>query len=564
MLYSILSQTHPDRDDKTWKEYEELYRGGSRIVKNAEQYLPRQIGEPIQRYHERLQMASYINYFGSVVNYFAANLFVQDLFVSPASDAPSLETIGHLPDDMQFYQLFAEDADRSGTSFSKLMRTVFIWGLVKGVVHLGIDFPEMCEQPATRLDEEETGASRAYAFLIQPEEMLDWRLDQLGGYDWCVLHRVRSDRETVEDSRDWVQDEFKVWRMAGGKAVWELYQTERRKPTVEVDERSDVRRVASGTTSFTMIPILSWRVPEGLWVGDKIGTLAKEHFQSRSSLRSAESRSLFAIPYVKLGPEIGGPQSAMPSEVQQDASRGSLGPAGTFLQRGFALLGADDAIGFAEPLGTSYALVDKQLSEIVDEMYRTAFQMSQSISHTRQALARSASSKRADTESTTIILSAYGKLMKEFATDVYELIAEARGESVVWEAHGLDKFMLDDRSEMMKEAMTVQMVDIPSATFKKLYFSKAAVTLLGNIPPTTQETIAREVSDSIDFQMAHPDLLAGGVSMAPKDDEEDSSESEDKEPESTKEPKEPYKVKPGTAEAPSVAFEQPKLPKKAR
>jgi len=249
-----------------------------------------------------------------------------------------------------------------------------------------------------------------------------------------------------------------------------------------------VPRTGGGATTFKQIPILELDVPAGLWVGNKLGVLAREHFQRRSALNAAENKSLFAIPYVKLGPEVTAPGAAMPAEVQQNPNRGR-DPRGEFNRRGYVVLGKDDGIGFAEPTGSAYDLVDKQLEKLVDEMFRVVHQMASSVSATKQALARAAASKAEDRRATEIVLAAYGALVRDFAKRIYDCLSAARGESVVWTAHGLDKFELDDRDSILKEALALDAIAIPSTTFRQTYKTKIALALVGNVPPETQDVI---------------------------------------------------------------------------
>jgi hypothetical protein len=232
-------------------------------------------------------------------------------------------------------------------------------------------------------------------------------------------------------------------------------------------------------------------------VGNKLGVLAREHFQRRSALNAAENKSLFAIPYVKLGPEVTAPGAAMPAEVQQNPSRGR-DPRGEFNRRGYVVLGKDDGIGFAEPAGTAYELVDRQLEKLVDEMFRVVHQMASSVSATKQALARSGASKGEDRRATEIVLGAYGALVRDFAKRIYDCLSAARGEDVVWTTHGLDKFELEDRDGILKEALSLDAIAIPSATFRKSYKTKIALALVGNVPPETQDVIREEIERGVE------------------------------------------------------------------
>ena len=135
-----------------------------------------------------------------------------------------------------------------------------------------------------------------------------------------------------------------------------------------------------------------------------IGPQALEHFQRRSSLIGSQNRSLCAIPWVALGSEVGAPHGALPSEAGQNPNRGK-DPVGKFAQKGYLELGGEDKIGFAEPLGHCYELVDKQLNSLKDAMFSVTSQMAASITGSSStALGRSGLSKQKDTEATAKVL----------------------------------------------------------------------------------------------------------------------------------------------------------------
>jgi hypothetical protein len=457
---------------------------------------------------------------GQIADYFVANLFSQELTLTQSADAGDPTTPGTPPTDDGFWEAFAHDADLRGTPLVKLLREVFTTALVKGKGLVVVDLParELPETDSSLADEEARGTARGYAFEAAPEELIDWEPDDHGGFAWAILHRLIVRRATPTDSRDRVVEEFKVWTLNGGRAAWELFRTAPYKPNEPPKDEDEVPRAGGGTTTFRQVPIIELAMPAGLWVGNKLGVLAREHFQRRSALNAAENKSLFAVPYVKLGPEVTAPGSAMPSEVQQNPSRGR-DPRGEFNRKGYVVLGKDDDIGFAEPAGAAYELVDKQLEKLVDEMFRVVHQMASSVSATKQALARAAASKAEDRHATEIVLAAYGALVRDLAKSIYDCLSAARGENVVWTAHGLDKYELEDRDGILKEALALDAISIPSPTFQKTYKTKIALALVGNCPPETQDVIREEIEHGVDAQGVL-DAHAHGDGEESEDDEE--------------------------------------------
>ena len=290
---------------------------------------------------------------------------------------------------------------------------------------------------------------------------------------------------------------FKVWTLEpGGTAVWDTYEIDE-DPSRPLEDKVTVPRTNGGPTSFTQIPIIKVEIRDGLWIGNKVGPLAKEHFIRRSILVEAENKSMMAVPWIKRGPEMSGIGEALPSTTQQDPNRGSH-PVRRFQNQGWVALGADDDIGFAEPEGKAYAHVARELDALKDEMHRVVHQMAASVSNKAGSVARSGDSKKQDRAAESIVLGQFGKDVREFAKRIYAMVSKARGESVVWVARGLDKFTSDDRAVLIVEAVQVDLVNIPSVTFKKEYKIRLASSLTPNLTAATQDQIRIEIEKGVD------------------------------------------------------------------
>ena len=152
-------------------------------------------------------------------------------------------------------------------------------------------------------------------------------------------------------------------------------------------------------------------------------------------------------------------------------------------------------------------------------------------SATTTALGRAAASKAEDRSATEVVLAAYGALVRDFAKRVYECVSSSRGEAVVWTPHGLDKFELEDRDAVLKEALAVDAVSIPSATFRKLYKTKLAFALLGNVPPETQHVIQKEIEEGVEAEVELRDAASEGGSEEREQEPDEEASREDEEEE---------------------------------
>jgi hypothetical protein len=341
-----------------------------------------------------------------------------------------------------------------------------------------------------------TDDGRIYAYEVPVEQLIDWRKDDQNQFIWAILHKREVEREDPLATRDQVVETFTVWTMDGDVAAWQQYQLtyDGSKPPNDNDL---VPAVGDGRTGFKRIPLLCLELPQGLWVGNKIGPQSMEHWQRRASLLGAMNRSLVAVPFVKRGTEIGRPGGELPSETQQMPDRGA-DPVRSVRRKGYVEIGSDDEIGFAEPEGKCYQLVRDDLKDLKEAMFSVTHQMAASVAPSPGMLGRSGLSKQKDGESTAKVLGALGAIVRKFATLIYTTVSEARGEDVVWIGHGLDVYEVDDRQTLLAEAINVDSIPINSPTFKKTEQFQLASKIVRNVDPRTMATIQDEIEKDVD------------------------------------------------------------------
>lgn len=525
--YAQLRRTHAEYDAALFAELEDLYEGGYQILSRASKYLPQLAGEPTPQYRDRCRAASFMPYMGQIVDQLTAWLFADGLTVQAASDAEDSTTPGEVPDP-DFYSLFASDADLSGIGFSDVVRAIVPEALIKRRTLIGADFPAVDDATragiTTEADENDTGATRAYLYEVPLESAINWDRNADGTFRWLVINRVSQPQAGPLDSNETIVEEWKVWTMtADGTAHWDLYRlayTEKTKPK----PTTPVPLVDGGDTTFGAIPILEMELPKGLWVGNKIGPMVREHFQRRATLVAAENKSLFEVPVIQLGSEIGEAQGALPSATQQNPNRGQ-DPVGQFQARGFMPIGAGDKFEFVGPSGKAYEIVDKQLEGLKDEIFRVVHLMAASVSNNKSAaLGRSGLAKQQDKHDTAIVLSAIASYVRRFAVRIYTLVSEARGEDVAWRTHGMDDFGEVDRQQLLAEAVQVDMVSIPSQTFKAGYKTRLAMQLDPDMSPETQAIVRDEIVEGVAHETDMRQMAAeAALSPEPEPDADDAN-----------------------------------------
>lgn len=501
MTYGVLNQKHDVYDADLYQELHDLFEGGYTIAKRASKYLCMLSNESEARYKERCRLAAYRPYFSQIVEQFASDLFSQPVAViaAKAEDKPNVP--GELPDP-DFYTEFEKNVDLQGKPFSELVKEVVTYAMVQRASYVCIDAPrdEEGAPPKNKAEEKARGLTRLYAYRAPCQQIIDWKDDDEGGFEFLIRKEITQERKGIRGRRDEKTETFTVWTMDGGIAVYEKYAvTYNAKDGPFPKDEDPITRTESGSTNFTRVPILRFLLPNGLWVGNKIGPQAKEHWNTRSALVSAEAKSMVTIPYIKRGSEIGAPGTSLPSETQQDPNRGR-DPVGEFNRTGWLPIGADDEVGFAEPVGGCYELVSNQLKDEKDEMFRVNHQMAASTSNTPSALGRSGMSKQKDGEATAKVLRALAAKTKPFVKSIYETVSNARGEkNTPWSVAGLDHYEVDDREQVLEEGVTVDQISIPSPTFKIAHKKQLARKILNDagLSPEVWATIDKEIESGV-------------------------------------------------------------------
>ena len=207
-MIDLLEREHPEYRDRAemWQRYWDFYVGGEQLRRNASQYLVRRQKEPNDVYSERLARVFYENYLGSCVDWYAATLFRRQPGVSLQSKTESTQ---------KFYSQFLDDCDRRGTSLLEVIRKAFIQALIYRESFVLVDFPKVAEAATNRAAEDALGKSRAYLASYSPRELVNWKVDERGEYEWIVLKTTRSYQEQF-DKRDFVQEQR-----------WAVYDRER-------------------------------------------------------------------------------------------------------------------------------------------------------------------------------------------------------------------------------------------------------------------------------------------------------------------------------------------------
>ncbi len=254
--------------------------------------------------------------------------------------------------------------------------------LVTGTSYVLVDFPRIGEAPGTRAEEDASGASRAYLVDYAADDVINWSLDEHGNYEWVV---IRTKQLKKDESR----------MRSGGRRRAGLTTTSRTSGFTAVERRADeaVELMDEGTHGLAklgQVPLFALRIPEGLWLLNRAGSLQLEHFNKSNALGWALTMGLFAMPVVY-------------SEREWNQMVG---------ESYYIQLGPEDRFGWTEPEGKVYQIAADNLARLQEEIYRVCYltQAGGSLEHGRQ---QSGLSKQRDFSITQEVLRAYGDAVKD-------------------------------------------------------------------------------------------------------------------------------------------------------
>ncbi len=493
---------HEEYDAELWERLRLLHEGGFEIQKRAKDFIAKAPQEPQKNYEWRLKSTSYINYMARVIGYLVGGLFGVPLKVS--AEGKGGQPAPSTPDDA-FYDLFASDCDMQGTDFSQFMRERMTDAMVQKRALIGVDMPVGAPEAVNRAQEEAMGVGRAWLYQIPLESMLHWKLDDKKRYKWCKLIKKVVDDDDPLGDHGRFYFEFKIWRMLDeGVAAYEIYRTPWVKKLEELKPEEAVPLIQPLThTSFSQIPIVNMTLPAAVWAGNQLGPLCREHYAGRSDMKGSLCANLFEIPWIKRGSEIPGVNGALPAMMSQDPNRGAdlLAKAQA---KGMVALGAQDDIGFAGPSGRAFDMAQQVNSNVRDEIFGALNTMALALANTAATVQRSGESKSEDRSATGVILDFLGFGLREYAKIVYDVVSDGRGDNGKWIGTGIDSYDDEDREMLITEATEVQMLPIPSKTFKKLYTTNLVNRLLPKASPAQKEAMADEIDKGMTDDMVLP------------------------------------------------------------
>jgi hypothetical protein len=523
-LYKELYTTHCDYDPLLNLKLQLLYQGGYQILTNAHLFLDQLKGiESNKAYQQRLKAIAYLPYLSQFITQFSASLFSETLEVKQQADAPDPSTQG---DDMEddFYKLFLECCDLERRSFHQFAQDILEKALSEICVYVSLDFPQGLR--LNRAQEKADGLDQGYACLIPYQNVIDWKIDPATGkFIWVKEYEeIIIQDDPIQVPTHYFQ--FKFRTMHGSQGGWEVWKSDILPIEKKVNSNTKFTKDESETitTSFPEINLWRLQINKAYHVGQQIGSLCQEHYQRRSFMVSNSNKTCVALGVVSLGPDIGAAGDMMPPDFADMPStpnelRRNLENEGWIVLRKTDKW--SDSIEIVEAKGESHKFIAEELKELVQAMMQTLRQMNMTAQANIQAVGRSAASKMVDQHGTSMLLSVYERVIKDFTKLLFTVLAEGRGETINFAVEGLSiSEPTLQRQEIVQEITSfgVDVLKLPDM-WKSKYLNRMACELLdNNLTDKERMELSEKLEESIqagDFAALDPqEATAAGNKMA--------------------------------------------------
>lgn len=506
-----------------WAKCKALYAGGPALLGNdglLRQCMPPHTNEAQEVYTERLKRAFYLPYAGSIIDQLVAQLTNKPVTIEPeetteGSDDGGVSGSEPTEEDLPpYYADLVKNCGRPGgrrCSLNQLAREQILTALQCQTAWTLVDLPPA--QPYASLAEQDAaGALNAYVCPIDPECVIDWEEQEDGELGWVLIQDVSARRADLTANRDIVTMRWRYYT-ADSWAIYEISYDSKKRLDGPSDT-DDVVLVDSGTHSFGRVPVRRLALTEGLWAMGKLEAIARAHLNQRNALSWGQLKALFPVPVLYAEtPHQESPISEDTSRVNQKHGQGFL-----------RVLAEKDRLEYFSPDSAPYSVAGEDLTHLRDEMYRVLYSMAQSVDNSGAALKRSAESKTVDQAAAAVILRALGVYVREHLEDLLLTISTGRRDNLRFCAKGMDNFDDQTLTQVVTEAVGLETVPIPSATFQQLYKYKLAKLALG--PDTRDEDLVqvqKELKSALTqdtYDLAHsPETipLAGAPDKASSD-----------------------------------------------
>ncbi len=467
MKIKTLRLTNECYDHTRWEELEAISKGGKKFHGLMNKFLPQNALEPVEIYQARKSQAHFHSHSGSIMSLYVSWLFAADFTVAPHyRGTPDVIT-----DHSDFYGLFQEDVGDE-TTFSAFTRERFREALTMRKSHWLIELPSNGgEIPADKIEWEDRQLGRATLKSIDNCDVLDWRRDEQGRFEWVTLYSCDDSRRSWLDADNTIIETWSIYDEEN-ITTFEIEYPKNAKPSDE----TEIAVKSILPHGFTRVPLMTLDIPEELCIGEQTRDTELEHFRLDNALSWLIRRTCYAQPVFNL------------------ADGETMPTMGT----GYGIvMGVDDKMGWTAPPAAPFDILQKNVEAKRDAIYRVTHTMAQAVDNNAETVGRSADSKEIDAAATRIMLQAYGTYVAKAIEETYETISEARGETdYEWSVEGFSGYDTATVASLISNATNARMLGIPSETFHKELALKVANAMLAGEDQRKKDIIRGEIVKS--------------------------------------------------------------------
>ena len=368
-----------------------LYEGGQKLKNFGSNLLLKRPKEVYDVYQERYRRLTYEDILANCVRWYIAKLFATEAKIDAKTE------------DARF-AAFLQDCDRAGTTFATFARNLFECMMLYQAAFVLIDKPQpdADKPPATRADEQAQDLDKPYLVLYQPQQAINWQVDDYGNLDW-VIFKAYSERQddplgASNRSVNWYVFDKTTYRHY-------RYDVKESNAAGAVPAMTDPEKWATEADSATLIagpsphalakqnrvPVRVCQFPSSLWFSNACFLQLCEHLD----FLNAYAWKLFMSCYAQL-------------VIYSDAEiKGQ-----TLSEVAFLKLGEKDRAEYLEPDGKSFTECANYLERLRMEIYRSFHLQAQAKTSTATADGASGYSKEQDMAPAVDMLNAFGDQMR--------------------------------------------------------------------------------------------------------------------------------------------------------
>lgn len=474
----VLDQKHPEYVLKVeaWQDLMLLKESGVAIGKKCERLLKKRPREDPEVYNGRMERFTHQPILGTALGWYEAAMYKEApqffFYRDNTVNAEPKELDG--PESKYYKDTFLSNCDGNMTQFVDFSKRAFADLLTYGVAHILTDLPTRAPGDETLTLQQELDKGYRDPFLVcyTPMEVINWRTDRTGAYEWVVIKTSKLDQQFLSKPQ-----EVDTWYYFD-REVFKVYEDRRDAGAVSIPTDSSTRTaqlVSDGNHALShvkRVPLRSFFLSNHLWLANRGYLLLKDHLNQDNSLAWALFMSNLAIPII-----IGD----VDTTNMVEAETGYLQfPAGTEYR-------------WSEPDGKSFAISMDRLENLREEAFRCLYLQSQGMSMRATPQQQSGKSKLVSMVPTHEVLSGMAKDLRQRLQELLSDVVDARRDGGVRpDVRGFD-YDDDMTTEEVFAVSSLLAIRIPSESFERWVYKKVVKAWARDVNQASLEKMYKEI-----------------------------------------------------------------------